>query len=318
VTVTPPSIMSWRSSSTADHDPQIMIVEADRVGLASARARMTARVAVVMTMGALHAGHTALMREARAAADHVIVTIFVNPLQFGPHEDFDRYPRSLAEDLQICRNEGIDLVFTPSREAVFPDGEPNVRVEPGTLATLLEGATRPGHFHGVLTVVLKLLHLTRADVAYFGEKDYQQLALIRAMVRDLDVPVDIVAVPTVRESDGLALSSRNRYLSPAEREAARALPRALRAAKAAAGDGLGGRAALAAAREEIASTPGVEPDYLELTDPELGPAPALGQARLLVAAWVGTTRLIDNIAINLADQGHVRNEDRFQPAIGGG
>jgi pantoate--beta-alanine ligase len=316
VTEKPLSIMSWRSSSTADHDSQIMIVEAGRVGLASARAKMTARVAVVMTMGALHAGHTALMREARAATDHVIVTIFVNPLQFGPHEDFDRYPRSLAADLQICRNEGIDLVFTPSREEVFPDGEPTVRVEPGRFATLLEGATRPGHFHGVLTVVLKLLHLTRADVAYFGEKDYQQLALIRAMVRDLDVPVDIVAVPTVREPDGLALSSRNRYLSPAEREAARALPRALRAAKAAAG--LGGRAALTAAREEIASTPGVEPDYVELTDPELGPPPALGQARLLVAAWAGTTRLIDNTAINLADPGHVRDEDRFQPAIGGG
>jgi pantoate--beta-alanine ligase len=172
-------------------------------------------------------------------------------------------------------------------------------VDPGPLATLLEGAHRPGHFDGVLTVVLKLLNLTRADVAYFGEKDYQQLTLIRSMVDDLNVPTEIVPVPTVREPDGLALSSRNRFLSTVEREAALVLSRSLRAAAVAASAGAGPDATLAAARDEFAAIPSVVPDYVELTDPWLGPAPALGKARLLVAAKVGQTRLIDNTEIEL-------------------
>ncbi|SDY11730.1 pantothenate synthetase [Micromonospora pattaloongensis] len=268
--------------------------------LAAARSRMTGTVAVVMTMGALHEGHAALLRAARDRADHVIVTIFVNPLQFGPTEDFDRYPRTLDADLELCQREGAALVFAPSAQEMYPAGEPAVRVNPGPLGERLEGASRPGFFHGVLTVVLKLLQLTRPDLAFFGEKDYQQLALIRLMVRDLEVPVEIVGVPTVREPDGLALSSRNRYLSAPERQAALSLSAALRAGAAAAGRGAGAEAAIAAAREAFDGVEGVEVDYLVLTDPDLGPAPGSGPARLLVAARVGTTRLIDNAPADLA------------------
>jgi pantoate--beta-alanine ligase len=219
------------------------------------------------------------------------VTIFVNPLQFGPAEDFDRYPRTLDRDLAICARAGVDVVFTPTREEMYPDGEPTVRVSPGTLGEILEGASRPGFFHGVLTVVLKLLHLTRPDLAFFGEKDYQQLTLIRRMVRDTDLPVEIVGVPTVREPDGLALSSRNRYLSGTERQTALSLSAALRKGAVA------GRDAETVARAALDSA--VALDYLVLTDPELGPAPDRGAARLLIAAKVGTTRLIDNLAVEL-------------------
>jgi pantoate--beta-alanine ligase len=280
-----------------------MIVAEKRDELASARAAMGGRVAVVMTMGALHEGHAAMLRAARAEADHLIVTIFVNPLQFGPHEDFARYPRPLDADLELCRACGADVVFVPAREVIYPDGDPQVTVAPGPLALILEGASRPGHFDGVLTVVLKLLQLTRADVAYYGQKDYQQLALIRAMVRDLDVPVQIVGVPTVREADGLALSSRNGYLAAQQRQTALGLSRALRAGAAAAQAGLGGAGALAAAHEVLAGTPGLVLDYLALTDPALGPAPQAGPARLLVAARLdgvaGTIRLIDNLAVEI-------------------
>jgi pantoate--beta-alanine ligase len=273
-----------------------LTVVASRAELAATRSALTGTVAVVPTMGALHEGHAELMLQARAAADHVIVTIFVNPLQFGPNEDLARYPRSLEADLAVCRAEGADVVFAPTPEEVYPTGEPRVRVDPGPLATVLEGATRPGHFDGVLTVVLKLFHLTRPDLAFFGEKDYQQLTLIRAMVSDLDVPVRIVGVPTVRDPDGMALSSRNRYLSAEQRSAALALSRALRA-----GAGVTGSAAaiLAAARAEIDRTAQVVPDYLELTDPWLGPPPERGPARLLIAARIGTTRLIDNIPVEV-------------------
>ncbi|NUT37433.1 MAG: pantoate--beta-alanine ligase, partial [Hamadaea sp.] len=189
-----------------------MIVVHTRGDLAAARAAAQGRVGVVMTMGALHEGHATLLREARKGADVLIATIFVNPLQFGPTEDFTRYPRTMEADLEVCRAEGVDVVFAPTPEVMYPHGEPAVRVDPGPLAAELEGAVRPGHFSGVLTVVHKLLSLTRADVAHFGEKDYQQLTLITQMVRDLDLGVEIVGVPTVREADGLALSSRNRYL----------------------------------------------------------------------------------------------------------
>src|SRR3954470_20605439 len=196
-----------------------MKVVETRGDLGRARAGMD-RTAVVMTMGALHEGHASLLRAARKDADHVIMTLFVNPLQFGPNEDFDRYPRTLERDLEIAAAEGVDLVFAPSTREMSPHGEPLVRVNPGPLGEILEGASRPGFFHGVLTVVLKLLQLTRGDLTFFGEKDYQQLALVRRMAGDLEVPVDIVGVPTVREPDGLALSSRNRYLDAAERRTA--------------------------------------------------------------------------------------------------
>ncbi|MFE4860645.1 pantoate--beta-alanine ligase [Streptomyces sp. NPDC056670] len=196
--------------------------------------RHTGRRAVVMTMGALHEGHATLIRTARELAGpdgQVVVTVFVNPLQFGAGEDLDRYPRTLDADRAIAEREGADAVFAPSVDEVYPGGEPQVRVTAGPMGELLEGAARPGHFDGMLTVVAKLLHLSAPDVALYGQKDAQQLALIRRMVRDLNFPVEIVGVPTVREDDGLALSSRNRYLAPAERAAARALSRALFAAR---------------------------------------------------------------------------------------
>jgi pantoate--beta-alanine ligase len=267
-----------------------------RAELAAARDALPGTVAVVMTMGALHAGHEALLRAARERADSVLATIFVNPLQFGPNEDFDRYPRTFDADLAMCADTGVDLVFAPGRDDMYPGGEPAVRVNPGPLGDRLEGASRPGFFHGVLTVVLKLLQLTRPHLAFFGEKDYQQLTLIRRMVVDLDVPTRIVAVPTVREPDGLALSSRNRYLSGTERQAALRLSAALRAGAAAADRGPD--ACLAAARAAFDDGT-AKLDYLELTDPELGPAPAEGPGRLLVAAWVGATRLIDNAEVTL-------------------
>ncbi|MEU8299233.1 pantoate--beta-alanine ligase [Micromonospora sp. NPDC048909] len=272
-----------------------------REELAKARAALTGTVGVVMTMGALHAGHETLLRAAREQADHVLVTIFVNPLQFGPNEDFDRYPRTLAADLEICRRAGADVVFAPGRDEIYPGGEPTVRVNPGPLGEELEGQSRPGFFHGVLTVVLKLFQLTRPDLAFFGEKDYQQLTLIRRMARDFDVPVRVVGVPTVREPDGLALSSRNRYLSGPERAAALSLSAALRAGAEAAEQGRDAGEVLAAAHQAFgAGTPGARLDYLVLTDPDLEPGPVSGPARLLIAAWVGGTRLIDNAAIPLA------------------
>ncbi|MGW4462404.1 pantoate--beta-alanine ligase [Micromonospora sp. NPDC004704] len=274
-----------------------------RAELAAARDALPGTVAVVMTLGALHAGHVALLHAARERADHVVVTIFVNPLQFGPTEDFDKYPRTFDADLAICAAAGVELVFAPSREEMYPTGAPLVRVDPGPLGGELEGASRPGFFHGVLTVVLKLLQVVRPDFAFFGEKDYQQLTLVRRMALDLNVPVEIVGVPTVREPDGLALSSRNRYLSADERVTALSLSAALRAGAAAAAAGLGPDAALAAAHEafQATGTPGAKLDYLVLTDPDLAPAPFVGPARMVVAAWVGGTRLIDNLAVRLAD-----------------
>ncbi|MFY1689368.1 pantoate--beta-alanine ligase [Plantactinospora sp. WMMB782] len=272
-----------------------------RAELAATLASLPGDLAVVMTMGALHSGHEALLRAARERAGTVLATIFVNPLQFGPNEDFDRYPRTFEADLAICRAAGVRYVFAPSREELYPDGEPMVRVDPGSLGEELEGASRPGFFTGVLTVVAKLLNLLRPDVAIFGEKDYQQLTLVRRMVRDLELDVEIVGVPTVREPDGLALSSRNRYLSAQERTAALRLSAALRAGADAAGAGRGADAALAAAYRAFGEgTTGAKLDYLVLTAPDLGPAPVTGPARMLVAAWVGSTRLIDNMPVELA------------------
>jgi len=259
-------------------------------------------VGFVPTMGALHAGHASLMRTARERVDGPsVVSIFVNPMQFGPGEDLDRYPRSLDADLEVCAANGVDIVFAPNVDEVYPGGEPQVTVDPGPLATILEGKTRPTHFHGVLTVVAKLFGLVRPDVAVFGQKDYQQLALIRRMVADLCMGVEIVGAETVREPDGLALSSRNRFLDHEQRRAAAVLSKALRAAQARAEYGV--PAARWAAMRVLKSEPGVELDYLAILAADLGELPddypEDSEGRILVAARVGTTRLIDNLPITL-------------------
>jgi pantoate--beta-alanine ligase len=275
-------------------------------------------VAVVMTMGALHEGHATLIRRARQRAAHVVVTIFLNPLQFGPNEDLSRYPRTFDDDLAICAREGVDVVFAPGPDVVYPGGEPAVRVSAGPLGDVLEGSARPGHFDGVLTVVAKLLHLTRADLAYFGQTDAQQLALIRRMVRDLDFPVEIVCVPTVRDPDGLALSSRNTYLSATDREAALSLSAALRAGAAAVADGPD--AVRRAAREVLDAEPSVRVDYLVLVHPTTltdVPDDHVGEALLAVAARVGTTRLIDNLPLLLAASGRIGAADEAATTVSG-
>ncbi len=274
----------------------VPVVAHTREQLKAAREALASRdVAAVMTMGALHDGHAQLIRRARQRHEHVVVTIFLNPLQFGPKEDLSRYPRTFDADMEICRTAGVDVVFAPTPDVVYPDGDPGVRVSAGPLGEVLEGASRPGHFDGVLTVVGKLLHLTAARSAYFGQKDAQQLLLIRRMVRDIDFPVDVVSVPTVRESDGLAMSSRNSYLTPSDRETALCLSRALRAGGDAAA--FGPSAIRRAAREVLVEEPLALVDYLVLVHPQtLADVPEWyrGEALLAVAARVGTTRLIDN------------------------
>jgi pantoate--beta-alanine ligase len=261
-------------------------------------------VVLVPTMGALHLGHERLLDAARTLAGprgSVIVSIFVNPLQFGPNEDFDRYPRTLEKDLALCARAGVSLVFAPSAAEMYPGGKPEVTVDPGPAGQRYEGEFRPGFFGGVLTVVLKLLLLTRPAVAVFGQKDAQQLALVRRMVTDLNLDVVIEPVPTVRDDDGLATSSRNRYLSAADRAAALALPRALQAGQARAGQGAA--AVLAAARDVLRAEPALSVDYVAVVDQETfglaGPGPAL----LIAAAKAGSTRLIDNMALVLPAEG---------------
>jgi len=252
---------------------------------------------LVPTMGALHEGHLTLVRHAkRVQGAVVVVSIFVNPLQFGANEDLEKYPKSLDDDLAQLRAEGVDIAFTPTAAQMYPDG-PRTSVQPGSLGAELEGASRPTHFAGVLTVVLKLLQIVRPDRAFFGEKDYQQLVMIRQMVADLNVDTAIVGVPIVREPDGLAMSSRNRYLSDVEREQAGALSAALLAGMYAASGGA--PAALDAARAVLDEVPAFDVDYLEVRDTRLGPAPTEGAARMLVAARLGNTRLLDNIAIDI-------------------
>ena len=263
------------------------------------RAALPGPVALVPTMGALHEGHRTLVRAARERAASVVVSVFVNPTQFGPGEDFDRYPRTWDADLAALAEEGADLVFHPGVEEIYPPGSLGVTVQPGPIGDILEGAIRPGHFAGVLTVVATLFGLVRPDLALFGEKDYQQLTLVRAMARELALGVEVVGVPTVREDDGLALSSRNRYLAPEQRAAAAAISAALRAGVAAGPDGAD--AVLAAARAVMAGEQTLTADYLELTDPDLGPPPTAGAARLLVAARAGTTRLLDNVPVQLGE-----------------
>ena len=261
--------------------------------------------AVVMTMGALHEGHLELVRAAKAAADQVVVTIFVNPLQFGPGEDYEAYPRTLEADLVLLAGAGVDVVFAPTGTEMYPDGHPLVSVSAGRLGTILEGAVRPGHFDGMLTVVLKLLNLTAPDLAFFGQKDAQQLLLIERMVADLDLAVEIRPVPIVRQADGLALSSRNAYLSEAERGSALALSAALTAARAAGASGATAEGARQAALDVLASHPEITTDYLVVVDPrtitDAGPD-FTGGALALVAARVGSTRLIDNMFVEIGGQ----------------
>jgi pantoate--beta-alanine ligase len=292
--------------------------------LAAARPGWPAPVVLVPTMGALHAGHRALLRAARAragldpqspSAGSVIVSLFVNPLQFRPGEDLDRYPRTLEADLAMCAEEGVRAVFAPSAAEVYPGGPPEVTVDPGPKGRMFEGEFRPGFFGGVLTVVLKLFHLVRPDVAVFGEKDAQQLALVRRLVSDTDLGLAIESVPTVRDADGLAISSRNRYLSAADRAVALALPRALRAgaAQAAAGDAPGdgpgdahsavdSAAVLAAVQEVLRAEPALAVDYVAVVDPHTfvpaGPGYA-GPALIIAAVTAGGTRLIDNVPVVL-------------------
>jgi pantoate--beta-alanine ligase len=273
----------------------------------AARARVTEwrserqRVALVPTMGALHDGHRALIDHARRQAERVVVSVFVNPKQFGPREDFGAYPRREGEDLDLLRAAGVDLVFAPPVEAMYPDGFATTVSVAGPLTATLEGAHRPGHFDGVATVVTKLLVQIGPDLALFGEKDWQQLQVIKQLVRDLDLPLEILSVATVRDSEGLALSSRNAYLTPEQLAIARKLNRVLQdvAALAAKGDILGARST-APSRLREAGFDGV--DYVEIADAEtMQPAPvAEGRAlRVLAAARIGTTRLIDNFPVEL-------------------
>ncbi len=271
-------------------------------------------VGFVPTMGALHAGHLSLVRAACKRTTFVVVSVFVNPTQFGPGEDFAAYPRDLEHDLELLSAEGVDLVFTPSAEEIYGAGvaasgdaataKPpllnGVSVDPGPLAARWEGEARPGHFTGVATVVAKLLNTVRPNLAFFGEKDYQQLAIVRRMVADLDIPTSIVGCPTIRDADGLALSSRNAYLSRGERESALALPRALDAvAEALAWGEQSGEALSSVMRDVIENGPGVDLDYAAVVDPStLEPLPSVDRtARALVAASVGRTRLIDTCAL---------------------
>ena len=271
-------------------------------------------VGVVTTMGALHEGHASLFRTARDRVGDgpVVATIFVNPMQFGAGEDLTRYPRTLEVDLAICEREGVDLVFAPAVEEVYPGGDPDVTVDPGPLGSVLEGVSRPGHFRGVLTVVAKLFGLVRPDLAVFGEKDYQQLVLVRRMSQDLCLGVDVVGAETVREPDGLALSSRNRFLGAEDRARATVLSRALRAAQDRAAYGL--PAARSAALRTLDEVPELDLDYLEIRTPGLAlvedPSPTEPTAaRILVAARVGTTRLIDNLPLVLGGETSPRDTD---------
>lgn len=278
------------------------MVTAARTGAELARALAGAResgasIALVPTMGALHEGHLSLLRQARALSEVVVMTIFVNPLQFGPGEDYASYPRDEDRDLALARAEGVTVVFIPSVEEMYPEGqETTVRV--GRLGEIVEGESRPGHFTGVATVVAKLFNLVRPDVAFFGQKDAQQLAVIRRMTFDLFFGIDVVAAPTVREPDGLAMSSRNAYLSPGQRERATALFEALEAGRRCLLEDADVRRAEKQMWNVLSSEEGVEPDYAHVVDPDTFEAPIPGKPLLLaVAARVGPARLIDNVLV---------------------
>lgn len=255
------------------------------------------RIGFVPTMGFLHEGHLRLVDRARELADRVVLSIFVNPLQFAPGEDFKTYPRDVSRDRQLAAERGVDCVFVPGGETMYAV-EPLVRVHPGPMADTLEGAARPGHFTGVLTVVAKLFHIVEPDVAVFGRKDFQQAMLVRRMAADLSFGVEIDVVPTVRELDGLALSSRNTYLSTDERRAALALSRSLRAVEQAWRGGEADPRALARRGLDVLTTPGVSPEYVAIVDDQLRPVARVdARSVVAVAARVGKTRLIDNVAL---------------------
>ena len=296
-----------------------MIVAHTLDDFAAARAALDdagrTRVAFVPTMGALHVGHRELIRTARLRGDAVVVSIFVNPLQFGPNEDYARYPRALEDDLEVCRSEGVDLVLVPTVAELYPAGL-HVSVHSGALGELLEGRFRPGHFDGVLTVVVKLFHLVRPQLAFFGQKDAQQLALVQRMVVDLNLDVEVIGVPTVREPDGLALSSRNVFLTAGERALARSLSTALE--KAAAQDSV---AAARVAANEVLDRVQFEPefalDYAVLVNPATFaevPDDHTGPVLMLVAAKVGSTRLIDNALLDFSPGPADGTPDHGSPA----
>jgi pantoate--beta-alanine ligase len=266
---------------------------------ASSQTRARGTIGLVPTMGALHEGHLSLVREAREICDTVVVSIFVNPAQFGPHEDFESYPRALQSDIDQLAREGVVFVFAPSLEEMYPDGV-STFVEASGIGDRLDGKSRPGHFRGVATVVAKLFHIVLPDVAFFGQKDAAQVAVLRAMVRDLNFPLKLMICATVRQPDGLALSSRNRYLTDAQRGQALVLYRALLAAQT---EAVGGTHDVAELRgvmqRELEREPGVRIDYAEVVDPDtLLPVEEIRRGALLaVAAWVGKTRLIDNLLL---------------------
>ena len=256
------------------------------------------KIGFVPTMGFLHEGHLRLVDRARELAERVVLSIFVNPLQFGPKEDFATYPRDLARDQKLAEDRGVDCVFVPERSDMYPAGESVARVVGGPAADTLEGAARPGHFSGVLTVVAKLFHLVTPDVAVFGRKDFQQATLVKRMVQDLDFPITVDVLATVRELDGLALSSRNSYLNPDQRRSAVALSRALRTVEQTWRSGEADPAVLQRRGLETLRAPGVEPEYLALVDENLQPvARANPRTVAVLAARVGATRLIDNVVL---------------------
>ncbi|PYO68746.1 MAG: pantoate--beta-alanine ligase [Gemmatimonadetes bacterium] len=255
------------------------------------------RIGFVPTMGFLHEGHLRLVDRARELADRVVLSVFVNPLQFGPQEDFSRYPRDLDRDRRLAHARSVDCLFAPERSAMYP-ADPIARVAAGPMADVLEGKIRPGHFSGVLTVVAKLFHVVEPDVALFGRKDFQQAMLVQRLVRDLDFPLEIEVAPTVRELDGLALSSRNTYLSPDERRSALALSRALRAVEQAWRGGQAEAAALQKKGMETLAAPGVQPEYVALVDEAMQPVERVTAKTIVaVAARIGATRLIDNVVL---------------------
>ena len=272
-----------------------------RSELASALAKADGTRALVMTMGALHDGHAQLLKAARAAAQTVVASVYVNPLQFGPNEDYAAYPRTEAADLALLEREGVDVAFLPTNDEMYPR-EPLVRIDPGPMTRVLEGATRPGHFAGVLQVVHKVFNLVRPDMTFFGQKDAQQLALVRTMVDDLDMSIDVRAVPIKRDESGLALSSRNSYLSDAERAQALALSTALRRGVELAESGASAGEVRDSVRAQLHAADGVRLDYLHLVDPATFAFlddHAHGPGLLVTAAYVGPTRLIDNMEVEL-------------------
>ena len=292
------------SVSSSSSTPKVFSSAQDLSEATAAIRNSGKNIALVPTMGALHEGHLTLVRNAKKVPNAaVVVSIFVNPLQFGPGEDLDTYPRTLDADIEKLSAEGVDMVFTPTPEVMYPNGF-RTTIDPGPLATELEGATRPGHFAGALTVCTKLFNLSHCTDAFFGEKDYQQLVLMQEMVEDLNLPLKLHPVPIVREENGLALSSRNRYLSADETRLAQKLSKSLFAGREAAQNGMSAEDVKGAARKYLAQFPDIDVEYVELRDARLGKLEesndtGVVECRLLLAARIGTTRLIDNMGVML-------------------